>query len=232
MNILAFGAHPLDIALLCGGTLAKYAAQGHRVTMLSACQPVPGNVESAEADLQRHLQEYREAGAVIGAGALSLDMASFGLCDDSATRARVAQIVRETDAHVLLTHDEADYVADHRVVGELAESAMHMAKQPGVALGLPSLRHHVEIVCMDTVSGLGFEPEQYVDITEVMETKRSMARCFATDVEAWRHNPVVETLEWIEVSARFRGIQCGVRYAEAFRRSHRWGRMAPERVLP
>ena len=30
MNILAVGAHPDDVETMCAGTLAKYAAQGHK----------------------------------------------------------------------------------------------------------------------------------------------------------------------------------------------------------
>ena len=31
MNVLAIGAHPDDVEINCGGTLAKYASQGHKV---------------------------------------------------------------------------------------------------------------------------------------------------------------------------------------------------------
>ena len=41
MNILAIGAHPDDIEVLCGGTLALYAEQGHQVFMAVATN---GNV--------------------------------------------------------------------------------------------------------------------------------------------------------------------------------------------
>ena len=36
MNILAIGAHPDDIEINCGGTLAKYASQGHKVFTATA----------------------------------------------------------------------------------------------------------------------------------------------------------------------------------------------------
>ena len=31
MNVLAIGVHPDDVEILCAGTLAKYAAAGHKV---------------------------------------------------------------------------------------------------------------------------------------------------------------------------------------------------------
>ena len=33
MNILAIGCHPDDLEIGCGGTLARYAKQGHTVIM-------------------------------------------------------------------------------------------------------------------------------------------------------------------------------------------------------
>ena len=44
MNILAIGAHPDDIEISCGGTLAKYAKQGHKVFTATTTN---GNIGSA-----------------------------------------------------------------------------------------------------------------------------------------------------------------------------------------
>ena len=44
MNILAVGAHPDDVETMCAGTLAKYAAQGHKVFIATATN---GNIGSA-----------------------------------------------------------------------------------------------------------------------------------------------------------------------------------------
>ena len=35
MNILAIGAHPDDVEILCAGTLAIYERQGHAVTIVA-----------------------------------------------------------------------------------------------------------------------------------------------------------------------------------------------------
>ena len=36
MRVLAVGAHPDDLDLLCGGTLARFVRDGHEVTMCHA----------------------------------------------------------------------------------------------------------------------------------------------------------------------------------------------------
>jgi len=45
MNVLAVGAHPDDIEILAGGTLAKYAKRGDHVFMMVATN---GNVGSSK----------------------------------------------------------------------------------------------------------------------------------------------------------------------------------------
>jgi len=37
-TIVSFHAHPDDEAILCGGTLAKAASEGHRVVVVTATQ--------------------------------------------------------------------------------------------------------------------------------------------------------------------------------------------------
>jgi hypothetical protein len=44
MRVLAVGAHPGDLEILCGGTLAKYAQRGHHVTMAVATNGEVGSM--------------------------------------------------------------------------------------------------------------------------------------------------------------------------------------------
>ena len=59
MRVLAVGAHPDDLELLCGGTLAKYADQGSKVTMAHLCS---GNMGGLNID-PRELAQTRDAEA-------------------------------------------------------------------------------------------------------------------------------------------------------------------------
>ena len=232
MNVLAIGAHPFDIALLSGGTLAKYVREGHRVALLAMCLGDSRYPEFTPARAELRRQEYRDMAAVIGAEAYSLEQRDFRVHNDGDTRLRTIEVMRQVGPKVVLTHDPHEYSGDHRTTGELVGDCLHMSKQPGVRTETPPLSLHPEVICMDTVAGMRFDPEQYVDITEVMPTKLEMIRAFAEEVGEWEHDPVFDTVEWVETHARFRGLQCGVRYAEAFRRPHLWGRMSVARWLP
>ena len=74
MNILAIGAHPDDIETMCAGTLAKYAAQGHKVYMATATS---GNIGSATHTMEEiaeiRKKEAAASAAIIGAEYICLD---------------------------------------------------------------------------------------------------------------------------------------------------------------
>ena len=74
MNILAIGAHPDDVELNCAGTLAKYAALGHKVFIATATS---GNIGSATLPKEEiaavRKAEAAKSAAIIGAEYLCLD---------------------------------------------------------------------------------------------------------------------------------------------------------------
>ena len=43
MRVLAVGAHPDDLEILCAGTLARFAQAGHYVAMAHACRGDKGH---------------------------------------------------------------------------------------------------------------------------------------------------------------------------------------------
>src|ERR1041385_5002720 len=68
MNILAIGAHPDDIEILCAGTLALYAQARHNVTMAVFTDGSMGDLHIPPPKLARIRQEEQRAAAdIIGA---------------------------------------------------------------------------------------------------------------------------------------------------------------------
>ena len=93
------------------------------------------------------------------------------------------------------------------------------------------------IAYFEPVHGLGFVPTEYVDITDTMEIKMAMCREHKSQVQ-WMSDNYKDTLagkdffEECYTIARYRGIQCGVQYAEGFQMAHNAFRVAPNRILP
>jgi LmbE family N-acetylglucosaminyl deacetylase len=65
MNILAVGAHPDDIEILCAGTLARYAQQGHAIFLASFTCGDMGDLEIAPSELGKIRKTEAEASAAI-----------------------------------------------------------------------------------------------------------------------------------------------------------------------
>ena len=85
---------------------------------------------------------------------------------------------------------------------------------------------------MNNATGLNNVPTIYVDITEQMETKHKMFACHESQIVWLKDHDGVDTVEQIEIFARFYGLQCGVKYAEVFRERFASGRQCPARLLP
>ena len=68
MRVLAVGAHPDDLEILCSGTLAKYAKQGHHVTMAVATNGEVGSMTLPNEEIAAvRKAEAAASAAVIGA---------------------------------------------------------------------------------------------------------------------------------------------------------------------
>jgi LmbE family N-acetylglucosaminyl deacetylase len=139
-TIVAFHAHPDDEVLLTGGTIARLAAERHRVIIV-----VASNGEM-RAETGRRLEEFRASAAILGAEkAVHLGYADSGhgpvLFDDPPGRTRFARaeveeaagklaaLLRDENADLLLSYDpiglngHRDHVRVHQVGARAAELA-------------------------------------------------------------------------------------------------------------
>jgi LmbE family N-acetylglucosaminyl deacetylase len=88
------------------------------------------------------------------------------------------------------------------------------------------------IYYMDTLMGLGFQPTEYVDVSGAMETKTRMLEAHQTQLTWLRDHDGVDVVEQMRTATRFRGLQCGVEYAEGFVPCLTWLRARTARLLP
>jgi LmbE family N-acetylglucosaminyl deacetylase len=141
-TVVAFHAHPDDEALLTGGTLAGAAAEGHRVVLVTATAGEAGLTDPARTgDLGRRRREELDRAALAlgcarvvvlgypdsGSGPAPPAAGSFASLDPAGPARRLAAILREEGADVLMSYDEhggyghPDHVQVHRV-GRLAHA--------------------------------------------------------------------------------------------------------------
>ena len=233
MNILFVGAHPDDIETFGGGTAARYAARGDS---LFFCVATNGNVGSSTIPpdgIAAIRQKEAEAGAeVVGAKLIWLGFDDEFLFDTRETRHAFINAFRIARPDVVFCHWRQDYNPDHSISGMIVDECIHMASVPNIRTAEPPTTGIPHVYFMDTPAGVGFEPEIYVDITSTFAKKVEMLSKHASQ-NSWMKDLFGYEMEaFLEIPARFRGLQAGVPMAEAFRPSYRWGRTFTKHLLP
>ncbi len=148
LSALAIGAHPDDIEFGCGGTLAKWAANGCNIFHLVCTDGSKGtwdsNVDGA-ALAQRRQQEQIEAARRLGGTApiTFLGWTDGELESGMKQRAQIVAAIRRLKPEIILAHDPWKRYRlhpDHRHAGFLATDGVVAARDP---LFFPELgKHH------------------------------------------------------------------------------------------
>jgi LmbE family N-acetylglucosaminyl deacetylase len=171
-----------------------------------------------ECSRLRHA-EAAESAALIGAEYRALMFPDDGVNPyDAEQQRRVTDLIRQTRPDVILTHAPTDYHTDHCNVSELVKWAGPVLGIPQYETGSEAIDYNPALYFMDTLNGRYFEPTAYVDIGETIETKLAMMQCFRSQISFLKQYFNFDVLEQVETTARYRGIQAGVRYAEGFQR--------------
>jgi LmbE family N-acetylglucosaminyl deacetylase len=234
MRILAVGAHPDDIEQLCGGTLIRYANAGHEVT---SCHVTRGD-RGSFVHTSDEIATIRHREARLAAETLGCSQTCLGLSDGEVSSAnprcrRLAiDLIRFVRPDAILTHAPNDYMPDHVETGRLMLDASHVATLPLLETEHPAHDVVAPVIYFDTLAGVGFDPTEYVDVSDVFEQKLNALRCHESQLEWLRDHDGVDIVDQTRVLGAFRGYQCGTRYAEAFRPALTWLRAVPRRLLP
>ena len=240
MNIMAIGAHPDDIETMCAGTLAKFAAQGHKVYMATATS---GNIGSATHTMEEiaeiRKKEAAASAAIIGAEYLCLDYDDEMFYETKEVRLAFINLVCHCKADVIITHNPEDYNPDHELTSKIINDIAVMIPIAHLKTEEPPYDVIPSIWYFEPVAGMNFQPTHYVDITDFYETKMQMLGCMESQ-KAWMaanyaslRDDEERFFDTIRIMSEFRGMQAGCKYAEGFRRAMDGFRTRmTERVLP
>ena len=91
----------------------------------------------------------------------------------------MVDLVRETQPDLIITHHPQDYMCDHNELSRLVFDCSFHATLPLYETGKPHHATVTPIYYMDTIMGLGFQPTEYVDVSEVIDTKAAMLEAHA-----------------------------------------------------
>ena len=176
--------------------------------------------------------EARKAGALAGIPVITCDIGDLMVYPDREQRSKVVQVIRDVNPDVIITHSPDDYMPDHTAVSKLvfdasfAASVQHYPDASGESVPVTPLYY------MDTLAGVNFMPTEYVDISDTMDLKLEMLECHESQMKWMRDHDHIDFAEFVKTCARFRGLQCGVTYAEAFTQCQAWPKLTTRRMLP
>jgi LmbE family N-acetylglucosaminyl deacetylase len=123
-------------------------------------------------------------------------------------------------------------MADHNEISKLVFDASFLSSLPLLETEYP---HHPivpPLYYMETVTGLGFTPTEFVDVTETIETKVRMLEAHESQLRWLREHDGVDIVEKMRAATAHRGFQCGAPYAEGFAPCLTWLRATTKRLLP
>ena len=202
--------------------MAKYAKEGHKVCVCTVCDGGTGMTDLPREEIVRiREQEAKEAASILGA----ISLGTLGFHDHRAYLAdelvmKIMGVIREIKPDIIYTHYYNDYNPDHVATSQATWSAVLNASNLGYLTDKPA--HGVQrTIYADTIFGLDFEPDFWVDISDTVEMKLkalSRHKSQMTSLPQRSLNlPWKNVVEDARVCAAYRGLQSGVKYAEAFK---------------
>ncbi len=201
-TLVSFHAHPDDEVFTCAGTLAKAAAEGHRVVLVSATRGEHGTVaegllDSGETLADRRTQELLAAARILGVSRVEFlgyrdsgmtgwptndDEQSFWRADMDEAAGRLAAILEQEGADVLTVYDDTGSTGhpDHVKVHHVGVRASSLAGTKRVYEAVISRRQGQRLLALGTAVGLSdppidVEPEHFGTPDERITTRVDVA---------------------------------------------------------
>jgi LmbE family N-acetylglucosaminyl deacetylase len=212
MRVLAVGAHPDDVELGLGGTIARHAEDGDEVCVLVLSRGERGFARDrilvsglSEEEAMRTLgntreEETRAALSFLGVKRDKIEVLGFpdsGIRPSIEAIETVSRFFRELNPDIVYTHFHGDSHLDH-------VSASLITVHAG--------RHAKNLLFYESPSTwTSFSPNYFVDIGGFLDKKIEALKMHRSQAE----KPYMRE-EVIRAKAALRGSQAGVEYAEAF----------------
>jgi LmbE family N-acetylglucosaminyl deacetylase len=202
LNIVCIGAHPGDPEFGCGGTMAKYANAGHSVTFLYLTRGEAGDPSKSYAESAAiRTKEAENACKILHAKGVYAGQIDGNTILSKEKNDEIGRLISSENPDLVFTQWPMDSHPDHQVTGMLGLTAWIRS----------SRKFQLYFYEVNTGSEtMAFTPTDYVDITNVREQKiAAMYSHLSQDPDGTYKN-------YFKPLEEFRGLECGVKAAEAF----------------
>lgn len=209
-DIVCIGAHPDDVEIGMGATIAKMVAQGLSVTIVDLTDGEPTPFGSREL----RLAESLEAAALLGASRITMDFPNRELYDTVEARYQLAEVLRELRPKRMFVPYPSDAHPDHVAASDICLAARFWAKftkttMRGAPFYPPSV-YRYKAVHLRLVQ----QPSFIHDVTGFLDVKMEALRSYKSQFESSPSNR--SALDHIENGAKMWGSFIGVEVGEPF----------------
>jgi len=204
-TVLAMGAHPDDMELEAGGTLAKFAKKGYDVYLLILTAGGYTDINGKTYVDEELRSEAKEATKILGIkDIMFLSYPTKDLPANGEIITKVDTIVNELRPDIFISHHPFDSHQDHKSAADIMFAVSRQGRVKNV-LSASTLPYRPNV--------FAFRPQFYVDITETLETKLNAIRAYKTQYTKFGSEVLIEHVKGM---AKTYGWAMGYEYAECF----------------
>ncbi|MEA4832745.1 MAG: PIG-L deacetylase family protein [Oscillospiraceae bacterium] len=234
MRVLCISAHPDDMEINCAGTLLKCKARGDEVFVCHINNGDMGHFQIMPEELGKmRIEEARRSCEMAGFTALTANIGDLdSYYQDKEQKDIIVDIIRQVNPDFIITMSPNDYMCDHTAASQLVFDAAFMASVPHYETKHPATDKVVPIFYMDNAYGVDFVPTEYVDISDVFDMKIKMLLCHQSQAKWLMEHDNIDYTRSVRIISSFRGLQCGVEFAEGFTQCKTALKLLPKRMLP
>lgn len=220
-DILAFGAHPDDVELGCGGTIAKLISEGKTCIIVDLTK---GELGTRGTD-QTRKEEATEAAKILGVAAReNLGLKDGFLVNSEEYQMEIVKMIRKYRPEIILANAIDDRHPDHAKAAKLVSDACFLA---GLRKIETVLNDQVQEVwrpkqVFHYIQWKHIQPEFVIDISEHLDKKLEACMAFKTQfydpTSKEPETPITskDFYESLTYRAQDLGRLSGVTYAEGF----------------
>ena len=205
-TVLAIGAHPEDVEIGAGGTLAAHAAAGDALAILILSRGAAGGEMDARG------REARESADVLGARLFLRDLPATHISEGNPTIAKIEEVIEEIRPTVAYTHSIHDLHQDHRSVHRAA---------------LVACRQVSRVYCFQSPSAtIDYRPTHFVAVDDYLSRKLKVIGTFGSQASICDYMEP----ELITATARYWARYATGTFAEPFETARDRGRLPRPRT--
>ncbi|MFA5317874.1 MAG: PIG-L family deacetylase [Patescibacteria group bacterium] len=214
-NILVIAAHPDDEILGIGGTILKHIKNGDQVSILILGDGESSRMSATAVDIAKRKEQVKEVAKKLKIKNIFIDELPDNKFDSVSLLEiikKIETIINKIKPNIIYTHHAHDLNIDHCLTFQAVLTVCR--PQPDFFVK--------KILTFETLSSTewqikngqnNFCPNEYVNIEKFINKKIEILEIYKDEL---RDCPHPRSIEGVKVLAKYRGMEVGYKYAEAF----------------